>query len=67
MLNVTGNSYIDLPALANTMSNIKTGDNTSRELYRTINQLIFVYQQNANNMRSLEKMLVEEQPKAAGQ
>jgi len=67
MLNVTGNSYIDLPALANTLSNMKTGDVTSRELYRTINQLIFVYQQNANNMRSLEKMLVEEQPKAAGQ
>lgn len=64
ILNVTGNSFVDLPSLADTMSDMKTGDISSRELYRTVNQLIFVYEQNGNNMRSLEKLLVEEQQKA---
>jgi hypothetical protein len=66
MLNVTGNSFVDLPSLADTMSDMKTGDITSRALYRTISQLVFVYEQNGANMRSLEKMLVEEQRNAAG-
>jgi len=56
-----GNSFADLPALSNTMSNLQMNEITARELYRTIAQLSFVYESNGANMRDLEKMLVEEQ------
>jgi len=56
-----GGSFIDRPQLSNVMSNLEMNDITARELYRVLAQMSFVHESNGKNMRSLEKLLVEEQ------
>lgn len=57
----TGGSFIDWPQLSDTMSNMEMNDITARGLYRVLTQMSFVHESNTNNMRSLVKLLTEEQ------
>jgi type II secretory pathway pseudopilin PulG len=61
MLLDTGSSFIDWPHLSDTMSNMEMNDITARGLYRVLTQMSFVHESNTNNMRSLVKLLAEEQ------
>jgi hypothetical protein len=56
-----GGSFIDRPQLSDTMSNMEMNEITARELYRVLGQMSIVHKSNTNNMRLLEKLLVEEQ------
>lgn len=64
MLVGSGNSFMDMPQLSNTMSNLQMNDITARELYRSLTQMSFVHESNGGNMRALEKLLVEGQKRA---
>lgn len=64
MLLGAGGSFIDRPQLSNVMSNLEMNDITARELYRVLAQMSLVHESNRNNMRTLEKLLVEEQQRA---
>ncbi|MCD2518080.1 hypothetical protein LQ564_17360 [Massilia sp. G4R7] len=55
------NSFADLPAVADTMSNLELKEISPQALYRTFTQMTFVHESNLNNMRALEKVLREEQ------
>ncbi|WP_288381524.1 hypothetical protein [uncultured Massilia sp.] len=55
------NSFADLPAVADTMSNLEPKEISPQALYRTFTQMTFVHESNLNNMRALEKVLREEQ------
>jgi hypothetical protein len=56
-----GGSFIDWPQLSDTMSNMEMNDITARGLYRVLTQMSFVHESNANNMRSLVKLLATAQ------
>ena len=58
------NSFADLPQLSDTMSNLELKEISPQALYRTFTQMSFVHESNLNNMRSLEKMLREEQQRS---
>ena len=60
----SGNSFMDMPQLSNTMSNLQLNDITARDLYRTLTQMSFVHESNGGNMRQLEQLLAGGQKRA---
>jgi hypothetical protein len=60
----TAHSFADLPQLSNTLSNLELKQIKPHDLYRSLTQMSFVHESNLGNMRTLEKLLREEQQRA---